>query len=187
MRGEGRIVANDANRIRFYKLRSTVEHQGAFNVDLSRRRGEQFGQDSPEAFDRVLVDAPCGTEGRFYTGRASSYTYWRVGKIHEMVIKQRHLLLAGARALRPEGTLVYSTCTFAPEENEGVVHWLLEKLGGVMELEALSLPIANTMPGLPVWDHRVFDATLARTVRILPTPDMEAFFIAKFRKHSSRA
>ena len=185
MRGEGRIVANDNNRVRFYKLKATVGQQGAANVTLSRRFGESFARSDPAAFDRVLVDAPCGTEGRFYTGRASSYDYWTPRKIHEMVVKQRRLLQAGASALRPGGVLVYSTCTFAPEENEGVVSWALNTFRGTLELQPVALPIANTMPGLTAWEEKVFGEALGLTLRVLPSDTMEGFFLARLTKAPS--
>jgi 16S rRNA (cytosine1407-C5)-methyltransferase len=182
MRNQGRLVANDNNRIRFYKLRANLQRQGIADVTLTLRRGETFGRSDPNGFDRVLVDAPCGTEGRFFTGRASSYNYWKVRKIHEMVGKQRRLLRAGLEALRPDGVLVYSTCTFAPEENEGVVAWALMTLEGAVALEPVALPVANTMPGLSAWDGRAFHPDVCRTVRVMPTREMEGFFLAKFRK-----
>jgi 16S rRNA (cytosine1407-C5)-methyltransferase len=184
MRGQGRLVANDNNRIRSYKLRANVQQQGASMVELTRRHGESFGR--RPAFDRVLVDAPCGTEGRFFTGRASSYNYWRPVKIHEMVVKQRRLLRAGAAALRPGGRLVYSTCTFAPEENEGVLDWLLKTSGMPLELEPVRAPVAHAAPGLAGWGHEAFDPQVSRAVRVLPTSDMEGFFIAALRKADGR-
>ena len=181
MRGQGRLVANDMNRVRFYKLQANVRQQGAANVELSRQYGERVAAAQPEAFDRVLVDAPCGTEGRFYTGRASSYNYWRPRKIHEMVVKQRRLIRAGWRALRPGGVLVYSTCTFAPEENEGVVDWLLREVPEAV-VEDTALPVEGTRPGLTAWGRQAYDARVARTRRVLPAPEREAFFVAKLRK-----
>ncbi len=185
MRGRGRLVANDNNRIRGYKLQANVKQQGAANVEISRRHGEAFGKVGAEPFDRVLVDAPCGTEGRFFTGRPSSYNYWKPRKIHEMVVKQRRLLEAGARALRLGGVLVYSTCTFAPEENEGVVNWVLGRFDGALDIEPIVVPIPNTMPGLTVWEEKVFCTSLSRTVRVLPTDDMEGFFVARLKKRDS--
>lgn len=181
MRGEGRLLANDANRVRFYKLQANVRQQGAGQVELSRQYGERVAAAHPEAFDRVLVDAPCGTEGRFYTGRASSYNYWRPRKIHEMVMKQRRLLRAGWQALRPGGRLVYSTCTFAPEENEGVIDWLLREVPEAA-VEPVMLPVGDIQPGLASWEKRAFDPRVAHTVRVLPTPEREAFYVAALSK-----
>jgi 16S rRNA (cytosine1407-C5)-methyltransferase len=185
MEGRGAIVANDNNRIRFYKLRANVLQQGAPNVKLSLRFGETFGKSDPEAFDRVLVDAPCSTEGRFFTREPASYRQWKLRKIHEMAGKQRRLLRSAADALKPGGILVYSTCTFAPEENEAVVDWLLgEQAGRGLALEPVSLAFPNTMPGLTRWEDRAFHPALSRAIRIIPTGDMEGFFLARLRKRS---
>ena len=99
-----------------------------------------------------------------------------------MVGKQRRLILSGAHATKPGGWFVYSTCTFAPEENEGIVTWLLGQLKDTVELQTIQLPIANTMPGLLSWQHVVFEPSVQRTIRVLPTPEMEGFFMAKFLK-----
>jgi len=173
MKGEGTIVANDNNRIRFFKLKANIEMQGAKNVELSLRHGELFGRDFPESFDRVLLDAPCSAEGRFNVNEPASYRYWKLAKIKEMARKQKNLLLSALRSLKPGGTLVYSTCTFAPEENEEVLDWAKGKLGNAIQMIGITdeLPlrnIPNRMPG--------------PAVRILPTPLMEAFYIAKIRK-----
>lgn len=184
MRNEGRLVANDNNRLRFYKLKANVKLQGASNVELSLRYGESFGRLHPGEFDRVLVDAPCTTEGRFYLPKPTSYRHWKVRKIHEMSHKQKKLLAAGIHALKPGGVLVYSTCTFGPEENEAVVSWALEKFGEAVALEPIHLPsvIPNVMPGLSSWNEQSYHSDIRHAVRILPTSLMEGFFLAKIRK-----
>lgn len=183
MRGEGRIVANDNNRVRYYKLRANVEQQAARNVEPMLRSGESIGRTHPGRFDRVLVDAPCSAEGRFQVREPSTYRYWKLVKIREMVRKQKRLLHSAILALRPGGLLVYSTCTFAPEENEGVVSWALSKCGPLIALEAATLPVPNARAGLATWEGQPFHPSLRRAVRILPTPEMEGFFIASIRKH----
>ena len=185
MRGEGRIIANDNHQVRFYKLRANVEQQGARNVELRLAYGESIGRHEPERYDRVLVDAPCSTEGRFLVSEPASYRYWKPGKIREMAHKQKRLLLSGLDALRPGGTLVYATCTFAPEENEAVVSWALERVGGAVRVEPMALELPNQQPGLAAWDQATFDPSLRRAARILPTKDMEGFFIACLRKHTT--
>ena len=185
MKGEGEIVANDNNRIRFFKLKANVELQGAKNVKMMMKHGELFGCDEPESFDRVLLDVPCSAEGRFNIREPASYHYWKPAKIKEMARKQKNLILSALRALKPGGTLVYSTCTFAPEENEGVLSWALEKLDGTAQLEAVKLPFPNQTPGLLKWEKEAFPPSFRHAVRILPTPVMEGFFIARLRKTAS--
>lgn len=183
MKGEGRIVANDNNRIRFFKLKANVEMQGAKDVELSMRPGERFGRDFPESFDRVLLDAPCSAEGRFRVGEPASYKYWKPAKVKEMARKQKNLILSAFRALKPGGVLVYSTCTFAPEENEGVLDWLLEKLKGTIEIERIKPPFPNQTAGLAKWEGRDFHPAVRNALRILPNSLMESFFLARIRKN----
>jgi 16S rRNA (cytosine1407-C5)-methyltransferase len=184
MRGRGRVVANDSHRVRFFKLRANVALQAAHNVHLMLCDGIALGRTSPERFDRVLLDAPCSAEGRFNVHEPSSYRYWKPAKVHEMVRKQKPLLASAIAALRPGGVLVYSTCTFAPEENEGVVDWALKKFGASVSVEAIRLPVTNALAGLGAWEGKSFDPSVRRTVRVLPTASMEGFFLAKLRKLS---
>ncbi len=192
MRGEGRIVANDNHRIRGYKLRANIAQQGARNVEVTLRDGGSFGRQQPEAFDRVLVDAPCSAEGRFLVHEPGSFRYWKPRKIAEMARKQRRLLVSAIQAVRPGGVVVYSTCTFAPEENEAVIDWALttgvrhlsrfERCLTPVEVETVALDCPNRLAGLTSWDGAAFHPSLARAVRIAPTALMEGFFIARLRK-----
>ncbi len=178
----GRVVANDNNKIRFFKLKANVELQGAANVTLSLKGGELFGREQPESFDRILLDAPCSAEGRFNIHDPASYHYWKPAKIKEMSRKQKMLFASAFHALRPGGILVYSTCTFAPEENEGVLTWAFEKFKERIQLKKIRLPFHNQMPGIWQWENEPFDSRVRQAVRILPTAEMEGFFIAKIRK-----
>ncbi len=94
------------------------------------------------------------------------------------------------QALRPGGTLVYSTCTFAPEENEAVVDRALRTFGGAVEAVEAGLPAegpvaAAAQPGLTAWNGRAFDPQVARTRRVLPDGALEGFFLARLAKHAS--
>lgn len=182
MKGEGKMIANDNNKIRFFKLKANLEIQGCSQVEASLKYGESFGREYPESFDRVLLDAPCSSEGRFNIREPASYSYWKPQKVHEMAQKQKKLIYSAISALRPEGVLVYSTCTFAPEENEGVLQWALEKFPNMLEIESVSLSIPNKMPGLAQWNDQKFDPSIRQSLRVLPTSTMEGFFVARLRK-----
>jgi 16S rRNA (cytosine1407-C5)-methyltransferase len=182
MQGKGRILANDNNKVRYFRLKANVEMQAATNVETSLRYGESFGKLYPEKFDRVLLDAPCSAEGRFDIHEPASYRYWKPSKIREMVRKQKKLFFSAILTLRSGGVLVYSTCTFAPEENEGVLDWALEKFEGQIEVETIRFPLANQMQGLASWGGGMFRPSVKKSVRILPNAQMEGFFIAKIKK-----
>lgn len=184
MRNRGRLVANDSNKVRFFKLKANVERQGATCVELTMLYGETFGKTQPGTFDRVLLDAPCSAEGRFDVREPASYRYWKLRKVHEMASKQKRLLASAIQALKPGGTLVYSTCTFAPEENEGVLGWALERFKGSMEVIHTRSPIAGCQAGLTTWTGKSYDQAVHSTLRVLPTDELEAFFIGKMRRFS---
>ncbi len=178
MRNAGEIVAVEAIRGRYYRLRSVVTQMGVTNVALKLTDARRFR--SSALFDRILVDAPCSSEGRFKMDDPETYAYWSPRKIREMVRKQRGLLLHASRLLKPGGTLVYATCTFAPEENEGVVDWLLRKTDGRLSLEPVHFAGIPSYPSLECWAERKFDRLIKNCFRILPGAEMEGFFIARF-------
>ena len=187
---EGEVTAIEKVRPRFYKLKANVYRQGATNVLPWMGNGAAYWRREPEAFDRVLVDAPCSTEGRFRTHEPETTQYWSLRKIREMRSKQQKLLWAGIQTLKPGGTLVYSTCTFAPEENEAVVAKALRTFGDAIEVVDANLPTTGpvaeqAIPGLTSWNDRDFPESLALTRRVLPTDLLEGFYIARIAKRAS--
>lgn len=175
----GRISAVEAVRSRFFRLRANLEAHGADKVQLYLKDGARVGQSCPGWFDRVLLDAPCSGEGRFKLRDPETFAHWSEKKIREMSRKQRRLLSSAARALKPGGVLVYSTCSLAPEENEQVVEQALE---WGMQMEEISVPFANVQPGLTQWKGKSLHPDLARAIRILPDGVMEGFFVCRMRK-----
>ena len=183
MGNEGTITANDNNPIRVEKLKANVERQGCDNVTvLPAGDGGLLWKDYPEGFDKVLLDAPCSSEGRFLTSEPGTYGYWKEDTNRKMARDQRRLFKSALRSLKIEGTMVYSTCTFSPEENEGVLQWALETYPGDFELLPLSVGFSNWMPGLAEWEGKPFDPSLRQAVRVLPDGTMEGFFLALLRK-----
>ena len=188
MQNEGEIVAVEKVPRRFARLRRNVLAQGADIVRPVLGSGAATWHHEPEAFDRVLVDAPCSTEGRFRTDEPDTTRYWSRRKIKEMRGVQRSLLFSAIQCLRPGGRLVYSTCTFAPEENEGVVAKALKTFGDRIEVVDTGLdPVlaAHAQPGLKAWNDRALPEAVGRTRRILPDGRFEAFYVAVFTKHAS--
>lgn len=185
MQNQGQITANDNNKPRFFRLLANVQMQAATCVECIQTYGETVWRRYGEAFDAVLLDAPCSAEGRFQTDEPSTYRYWKPRKVTEMMRKQKRLLYSAIRALKPGGTLVYSTCTFAPEENEAVVSWAATKFADAVELEPCRPPVTNILLPLTSWKEKAFVPAIRHAVRVMPTATMDAFFIAKLRKHSS--
>ena len=182
---EGEVAAVEVVKGRFFRLRANLEAQGATAVRTFLQDGTKVWRYRPEHFDRVLLDAPCSSEGRFHLSDPATYAYWSPRKIKEMARKQRRLLYSAVQCLRPGGTLVYSTCSFAPEENEAVLDKLLRKFDGALQLEPLGLELDNMRPPLDGWDGRPFKGDHRHARRLLPTETMEGFFVAKLVKTAS--
>jgi 16S rRNA C967 or C1407 C5-methylase (RsmB/RsmF family) len=183
---EGELAAVEVVRARFFRMRANLERQGATAVRTFHRDGTTVWRHRPEYFERILLDAPCSTEGRFRADDPESYKYWHPRKTREMARKQQRLLYSAVQSLAPGGVLVYSTCTFAPEENEVVIHRALETFGGALELEDVELPpFARRQTPLVEWGKQHFDERVARAVRLLPTEVSEGFFLARMRKNLS--
>lgn len=181
MRNQGSILAVEAIKDRYYRLRSVVTLLGAKMIDCKIMDARRLRFEG-EYFDRILVDAPCSSDGRFKIANPKTFAFWSPRKIREMVQKQRGLLMTASHLLKPGGDLVYSTCTFAPEENEGVVNWLLRKTKVSLEVVPLEFSGIKTYPAINQWQGKEFDQRVKHCLRVLPDDKMEGFFIAKFRR-----
>lgn len=187
---EGELAAVELARSRFFKMKALLEEYGAVTVRTYLQNGERVWRYRPDYFDRILLDAPCTTEGRFSSADPKTVAYWSTRKIKEMAGKQRRLLFSAVKSLRPGGVLVYSTCTFAPEENELMIDWVLNKFGGIIETE----PIRGVMPlsapafdevavePLQEWSGSQVHEGVSRAARILPDEQFEAFFVCRLRR-----
>ena len=183
MQNQGHLLAIESVRQRYYKLKSVVTHMGASMVSLKLMDARRLRPPDP-LFDKILLDVPCSTEGRFQTNDPKSYAFWSLRKIKEMAHKQRGLLLSASRLLKPNGMLLYSTCTFAPEENEGIIDWFLRKTSIPFEVEPTDFPDIKSYPALLEWQEKSFDPRVKNCLRVLPDGNMEGFFVAKLRRLS---
>ncbi len=182
----GELVANDNNEIRFSRLKHNMEILGVAEdnfLKLSLENGVTLAQKYPEYFDKILLDAPCSAEARFVDGEPATYGYWKEKKVKEMASVQRQLLSSAWNALKPGGTLVYSTCTFSPEENELQITKFMEK---VLDVEILDIDLSELrkLPILKTWhEQEINKDVVKKAFRIMPTKDIEGFFVVKMRKN----
>jgi len=180
---KGLIIANDINPKRRAALAFNLEQQGCANVQISGYDGRQIGNLAAECFDRVLLDAPCSLE-TYALKKKDFFKYWSLAKVQQMANLQRQLLVSALKACKKGGTIVYSTCTLAPEENEINIKWLLDNYADFLELE----PINQTQNQvLSEFQGQRFSKQIQNCYRILPDKSngYEAFFIAKIRKTKS--
>ena len=125
MLGQGFLVCNEINPKRAKILSRNIERMGVANALVTNEHPETLASRFPGFFDRVLVDAPCSGEGMFRKEEAA-VTDWSQETVQMCARRQREILDSAVRLVRPGGRLVYSTCTFAPEEDEETVAAFLE-------------------------------------------------------------
>lgn len=178
----GTVVANDAVMGRMKPLRANIERLGLVNISTTQHDGANL-PGAAGLFDRILVDAPCSGEG---TWRKNPYGIIGLGEAasRERGGLQRALLRKATQLCRRGGQIVYSTCTFAPEENEEVVDAILREQGPErLRLVAASVPGFVTAPGVTEWAGRTLLPELAQCLRVWPHHnDTGGFFIAVLEK-----
>ena len=162
MQGRGLLVCNEIHPKRARVLSGNVERLGFPNALVLNESPERLSARFPGWFDRVLVDAPCSGEGMFRKEDAA-VTDWSEDTVAMCAARQKTILDEAAKLLRPGGRLVYSTCTFAPEENEGVIARFLATHPDY-RIEAVDAPCFA--PGRPEWADGNPD--LARCFRLWP-------------------
>ncbi|MBU1113174.1 MAG: RsmB/NOP family class I SAM-dependent RNA methyltransferase, partial [Candidatus Omnitrophica bacterium] len=181
---QAQVTAIDKIRTRYYKLLANLKIQGADKVGVFILDSIWVRKKFPEQFDKILADVPCSAEGRFLVSNPKTFKYWKQRKVKEMAHKQKKLLHSAFFALRQGGELVYSTCTFSPEENEEIIDWFINKFKDRVELLPVKIPLPNVINGLSRFQDKKFSPSLSLTKRIIPTAAMEGFFVAKLKKTS---
>ena len=147
MAGRGLLVCNEIHPKRAAILSSNVERMGIANALVLNEHPARLAERFPGFFDRILVDAPCSGEGMFRKHDAAGED-WSPETVAMCARRQAEILDSAAGMLRPGGRLVYSTCTFSPEENEGSVAAFLERHP---DFEPEAVPAPHFAPGRPEW------------------------------------
>lgn len=176
MKNEGYILANELDKIRCERLKYNVEKQGAKIIEVVNGRGEKVGDKYSEYFDKVLLDTPCSGEGRFVVGRLATYRDWSPKTVKELSKLQKKLFESAYKALKPNGIMVYSTCTLNEEENELILDWALKNFD--IKLVDIDVEIKDAQKAF----NEDKDKSVNKAIRILPSKDTEGFFVAKLVK-----
>ena len=184
MENKGIIIANDLSIGRISILSANLERIGVTNTIITRHDFLQLSKKLKELnmrFNKILVDAPCSGEGNIRLS-PSTYLNWSEGLLKKLSSKQKRIAEAALQLLKPEGEMIYSTCSYAPEENEEVIQYLLDNYGDKIKIETISLPI-KSRPGITEWKNKKFSDELKKCHRFYHHDnDLEGFFICKIRK-----
>ena len=181
MKNEGVLFANEISLKRISALGLNLQRCGVANTILTKMNGTRFPKTGYK-FDKVLVDAPCSSEGAMRKDAYSVLSMWGIKTINSLSKLQKRLILSGFDSLKEKGTLVYSTCTMAPEENEEVLDFLL-KNRPCAKIVKVNVKNLNHHNGITRWEGKEFDNSVKNAIRIYPQDNnTEGFFISKVVK-----
>ncbi|EMI11012.1 Sun, tRNA and rRNA cytosine-C5-methylase [Anoxybacillus gonensis] len=179
MNNEGFLLANEIHPKRVKALSENIERLGITNAVVTNETPEKLSETFEGFFDKILVDAPCSGEGMFRKDE-EAIQFWSLDHVQKCAQTQKHILSCAYKMLNEGGTLVYSTCTFSPEENEQIIDWFLATYND-MEL----VPIEKEhgiQPGVVRWTN-TYNEQIAHTARLWPHHlQGEGHFVAKMRK-----
>lgn len=180
----GLVIANDASSGRIAALRVVLAKWGAINQAVTCLHGEYFGNQLPETFDAVLLDAPCSMQNLYDT---LSHPQREVNPGEQQSLSNRQFLLlrSALQTVKVDGQVVYSTCTLSPEEDEQVVQRILDTFGSQVSLEDGSKKLPKPAPALLQDEIHIFSADMQRAVRLWPhIYGTTGFFSARFTKQA---
>jgi NOL1/NOP2/sun family putative RNA methylase len=178
MDDRGTLVGNDNSLGRISALRHNAERLGVTNLVVTNQDARNFSMRALgfDAFDRAIVDAPCSCEGTCRKN-PTALEEWTLDHVHQVAGIQKGILKRAVQATREGGTVVYSTCTFAPEENEAVLDHVL----GEEDCQLVEFDVGpETSPGVTEWEGEEFHPSVEQAHRVYPHQnDTGGFFCAK--------
>lgn len=184
LQGEGILVSNEIHPARAKVLSENIERMGVVNALVLNETPARLADLLEGYFDKVLVDAPCSGEGMFRKNEEAC-SEWSIEHVSLCADRQDEVLDCAARLLHPGGRLVYSTCTFAPEEDEDAVSRFLDRHA---DFSVVSVECPDGFcRGVPSWAAHP-KPSLADTLRLMPHRlKGEGHFLAVLQKHGAAA
>tara|TARA_B110000438_G_scaffold161055_1_gene154302 strand:+ start:1312 stop:2232 length:921 start_codon:yes stop_codon:yes gene_type:complete len=177
MDNKGHIIANDARHARLKSLRGNLDRLGVTNTSVTLRDFKSFPNTKADLY---FVDAPCSSEGTIRKKNTVART-WKEND-YLRFNKLQNGLLSKACEMAPSGsTIVYSTCTFSPDENEKVVSETLDKYD--LKMKNISIENLRSESGITEWNNESYNSEVEKCMRVWPHHnDTDAFFIARMEK-----
>lgn len=182
MDNKGLIIANELDGKRIASLGQNIQRVGCTNIVITHRNAARISNDiSPNTkFDNILLDAPCSGLGTLRKSPDTMRT-WNPRLHINMSKRQRKLIDAAFNMLKVGGVMIYSTCSIEPEENEGIVDWLLRKYDNAKVLP-IDLDIKRSKPVIEFGNIK-YDESIKETLRIWPYDNnTDGFYVAKIKK-----
>ena len=182
MRGQGLLISNEIHPARARILSENIERMGISNAIVTNMAPAELSAHFPLFFDRIMVDAPCSGEGMFRKNEQACEE-WSPENVQICAARQQEILACAASMLRPGGRMVYSTCTFAPEENEGTISRFLEQHPQFHIVPVKKYP--GMADGVAAWTKHPA-AEIGDTIRLFPHHlHGEGHFVAVLEKEGT--
>jgi NOL1/NOP2/sun family putative RNA methylase len=185
MQNSGRLVANDNSRPRLAKLAANLKRLHA-QAELTLYDATRLTHTIDEAFDKILLDAPCSGEGLIDIRNEKLLDTWSVAHIKRLSGLQKRLIGQAWQLLKPGGRLVYSTCTMAPEEDETVINWLIKRHPSA-RVVLPSFKVPGSSEGIKTWNGVQYVSDIRYAIRLFPGEGREAFFVCVLEKGRENA
>jgi 16S rRNA (cytosine1407-C5)-methyltransferase len=176
----GFFAVNEPERSRTKKLEENLKLLGV-KFNLLNIPAQFLNRRVSQKFDYILVDAPCSGEGMIDLKSKDPFKFWNLKKVHALSKLQKRIMNSAVDLLKKGGTLVYSTCTLSPDENEEVIDYVIKKFPE-MHVMDIDIQVQNRVTPLSRWQDKVFSPEVAKAIRIKPSVEMEAFFVCKLKK-----
>lgn len=180
-----KITANDNSRPRLARMRTNLERLNVQNVEYTLYEASQLSRKlHGKLYDKILLDAPCSGEGMMNLNNDKDFQYWSVAQIKRLQQLQKKIITQAWQLLKPSGTLIYSTCTMAPEENEAVIDYLLRRNedAKVISIAELKAALPNVVNCVLEWNGKQYNSNITAAARLKPHSNIEAFFVCKLNK-----
>ncbi len=174
-----KVSAVEPDKNRFFMMKRNFKESLAKNIQTYNKDGRYIYKSCPGWFDKVFLDAPCSSEA--HIDLKKGITWWSPRRIYKFAKLQKELIISAFESLKVGGKMIYATCTFAPEENEAVVNYLLKKYSNANIVD-IEHNLSNIQNGLTKWQDEEFDSSLSKTIRFLPSGAFSGFYMAKIKK-----
>ncbi len=179
MQNKGILIANDYTIARMKPLTINLQRCGVSNTIITLMEG-RFFKNKGIKFDKILVDAPCSGTGTIRKS-LKTISIWNPQMTKKLAGSQKQLIDTAFNILKEGGTMVYSTCSLEPEENEGVIDFLLSRYDNA-EMEEIEIDLKRSPPILE-FENKVYNKEIRKCLRIWPQDnDTEGFFVVKIKK-----
>lgn len=183
LQGSGLLVTNEINRKRVKILAENVERFGVQSAVILNESPDRLRPVFPDFFDKVLVDAPCSGEGMFRKD-PDAMSYWSLDYVQECADRQKEIMAEALQMVKPGGQLIYSTCTFAPEEDEQMMAWVLANYSDFHLVPITK--VGGVVDARPEWADG--NPELAKAARLFPhLMKGEGHFVAKLERDAGTA